>query len=294
MGGDLRLAARRAAALGVAVLVGPGCFYIEVINVPPVAVIERVDPAAPVNPRGTLALSARTSRDANGDTLSYAWRARQGGATAAPGDAALFVVQLDGHDPVTVDLVVEDEHGATSSTSLTVPVGNSGPVLREANVLGERGEDRRFIFSLPVEILAVADDPDDDPIVGYSFALEATPEGSRCDDGCLVAEGAANSRRLFPDTHGEWKVRITARDELDSGAPFIVTIVVAPDAAPYIVVRRCSRPGPSTRGSSCSARGAHAPSPSPAWWTTSTRIRAARTFTFAGGCASPACRPSSR
>jgi hypothetical protein len=229
----------RRLALAVVSALTQGCFYTQVINAPPVAAIARLDPGTPVTPGPDrpLRVTASGSRDPDGDALTYVWRARVGAGDAhiVGGDTPQLSLPVLTHDEITVSVEVIDVHGATSSATITVPVGNRDPVFAPPVLTGSRNEESRFIFSLPVTITAAASDPDGDAISGYGFAVEPPPGAAAGPHGVAVPP---DGWRLEPDVAGDWQVTITASDAYGGSATQLVTVSVAADAAPYIASTR--------------------------------------------------------
>ena len=166
----------RILALAVAAVLTPGCFYTEVINVPPQAGIERVD-TLPVVARGSVIMvSARRSSDPDGDALSYTWRSSScSGCGSLLGSGMGFShMVVNPHADVRFELTVTDEHGAIATATLTVQVANQAPAVTIVPQ-GTQNDDGSYTVGRTVRFQATAVDPDGDAIAQYAFVLHPPP-----------------------------------------------------------------------------------------------------------------------
>jgi len=83
---------------------------------------DRTSGAAPLN----VAFSSAGSADPEGGALTYAWNFGDGGTSTAANPSHTFTA----NGQYTVTLTVKDTAGLPGSTSVTITVGNSAPVVR--------------------------------------------------------------------------------------------------------------------------------------------------------------------
>lgn len=201
-----------------------GCFYTEVINLPPRARIERVNPQGQVLIRGMVDLTARTSADENGDALTYDW-------TCAPCSSLgnglrEFRVVVANHDPIRVNLQVTDEHGAFSTATTELQVQNRAPAVK-IQAQTPQGAPK---VTQDITFLADGNDPDGDRL-SYQFNVYP-PEGSPATFQFM--RESATSYTLVPDAPGTWEVQVTVDDGFGGRTTGSRMVTVAPDSPPCI------------------------------------------------------------
>jgi hypothetical protein len=221
-GGGVRLA-----PLAVLAAVS-GCFYTEVINLPPQAQIERVSPELPVKIRGEVALTARGSVDDNGDALAYDWKAQTCAACVAYASDSTqqFRVPVRDHDSIRVTLVVTDAHGASSVTTAELHVQNALPTV-QIQAQAQGGEPK---VTREIAFVAQGADEDGDALT-YEFAV-FPPAGSPA--GYVFRRESATSSTLIPDRPGTWEVQVTVDDGHGGRTTGSRMVTVAADEPPCI------------------------------------------------------------
>jgi hypothetical protein len=220
------------AVLCLAALALPGCLYLDVINVAPVARIERLDSGPLYIGNEPARLTARMSDDEDGDALVYDWQARAcAGCVAFASDTGReFDVPIYSHATVRVRLVVFDRHGAQGEATIELPVTNRDPTL-QVQVSPIPGPDGTHTVTRPIDFAASGADPDGDSI-DYRFVLYPPPGSDP--NRVTFSELTPTNYRLEPDVPGRWEVEVTAEDRHGGAATVRETVMVAPDAPPCI------------------------------------------------------------
>ena len=201
--------------------------------------------------RGAELMVRAVVDDPDRDEYELSWRAQA--CDGAPGGPGVVCAALaTGTDPlftftvpsrvgerptleVFVDLGVVDVHGAAARPGqrLELPVGNRPP---EAEVqLDGREIEGQFPPRVPITVNALGADPDGDHV---TLSWQLFPAStSRPED--VVFETAAvqpmtgEAYTLVPDVEGEWIVRVTANDGIETRATD-TPILVRPDHAPCL------------------------------------------------------------
>ena len=242
-------------------LVFTGCFFTQPINDQPEAEIQKVG-TGPHFRGDVIVFSARKSRDAEGDALLVAWRARTcfsgGNGCDAPAFQELtgvspstnFEVQVPlfrviGGEPsdlpttlLSVELTVVDRRGARKEAQVFVDILNHEPKI----VLQPQGlpapSDRFFPIGIPVDVVAVVCDPDSDPLT-VDWQLRP-PGGSQVSEGQIIPAPDQDGchvevYKIVPDLAGVWRVDASADDRVVQ-APIMASesISVQPDGPPCI------------------------------------------------------------
>jgi hypothetical protein len=226
----------------VTMLAASGCFYFDVVNAPPVAVIEA--PSEPIHVNQTVALSARRSTDDELEGLSFDWDAAScAGGTCVElgkGEQVTFLVAIPSHDTVRVTLQVVDKHGARGVAMQDLTVTDRAPdlVVKPITAPGGTGT---YPVSKPISVGAQANDPDGDSVT-YTVALRSPPAS---DPNKVVfgrdAPGVA-SWTLVPDVNGHWEVEVTADDGYGGRTVRTQALEVATDQPPCIATTSPAAP----------------------------------------------------
>jgi hypothetical protein len=207
-----------------------GCFYLDEINVAPVARIERVG-NDPVIIGSHIRFTARTSADDDGDRMTFGWDAKL--CATCPSFASdtemTFEVPVVGHETVRIGLTVFDEHGAAADATLEVPVENLTADL-QLQVSPEPNPDGTYTVTKPIVFAVAGDDPDGDPIT-YTFKLLPPPLSNP--DAVKFERLDDTTYRLFPDVEGQWMVEVEGNDGYDV-VKVREGVTVAPDAPPCL------------------------------------------------------------
>ncbi len=140
---------------------------------------------------GTLATGTAFTIDPGQDTVSVHWSFPDG--TEADGITASTTFPDDGS--YSVDLVLSDEDGGVTETTIEVIVTNADPTVTELQLGGALDE------GSPVELTAVGSDPGASDVLTYTWDFG---DGSLDDSGALVVHTFADD--------GPWPVTITADD----------------------------------------------------------------------------------
>ncbi|HUQ01174.1 MAG TPA: hypothetical protein VM261_01705 [Kofleriaceae bacterium] len=250
-----RLGSVLALALGSAS--ASGCFYGDVINERPSAAIERLGAGIPFR-GGTLQFRAVVD-DPDRDPTQPTWRfeaCNAGNICAADetGSDPLFTVtvppMVEGRPTtrVVVTLDVEDIYGATARPAqrLELDVDNNAPTA----AVQKRGREiaGKFPPDVPIVISARGMDVDGDSttLVWELLPARNSVEADRVWQTLPDPISGGEERRLVPDVDGDWKVKITVADDIDTTI-YEETIIVVPDQPPCL---GALDPAPPPAGSS--------------------------------------------
>jgi hypothetical protein len=233
------------AALGAA-----GCFFVQPINSPPQARIEK-DTQGPHYRGDTLSFSARKSGDPDGEVLRAGWRAftcsPDGNACDAPSfasraDAPLsesfgFTIpafrqgSAQATSLILITVTVADSQGAEHQDQLYVDVLNQAPTL-DLQVQGFRSPSGSgYPVGTSMQVLADGHDPDGDAVTldwrlyPAQGSVPANVRWQRIDD---------TTYELEPDIAGLWTVEVTASDGFGGTVTLSEPILVQADALPCI------------------------------------------------------------
>jgi hypothetical protein len=240
------LAAR---SLTCGLLATAGCFYIDAINERPSAEIRRIGDGEVF--RGAELMVRAVVYDHDGDNVELSWRAQAcdgpaGGAGTVcaavetsidPLFAFTVPAQVGGRPTldVYVDLDVVDAHGAVAQPSqrLELPVGNRPPLAIVQ--LAGREIEGQFPPGVPITVNAIGDDPDRDEV---TLTWQLFPASTSRPEDVVFEPAAAQpaigeAYTLIPDVEGEWIVRVTADDGIET-RDTDTSILVRPDHAPCL------------------------------------------------------------
>jgi hypothetical protein len=238
------------------ILLASGCFYVDPINQRPSASIVQDSSGPAMRGMGTVDLHAVLD-DPENDPVYVQWRVYSCTDATAPAgcdqvpftpppERAIQVpvpsYRADNVTPVQalrVILEATDSHGAVArpNQELVIPVGNAPPTL-----MVRSSSSYEFALGTPVELDALANDPDDrpellhvdwqviPPIGGAAFTFEdfaVMPP----DDHHLAA-----SKLLTSTTTGTWNVIVTVTDPLGASAQTMppLTFDIARDRPPCL------------------------------------------------------------
>lgn len=228
-----------------------GCFYLDPVNERPAAQI--VPPAGPLH-RGDRVTVMAQFDDPEGQPGTYSWRVfacsglvdgratdcsdkiyEQDQPVAEFGVPVAMTSQLP-VQAVRVELNARDDRGAVAPAfPLVLPVADAVPTL----VL--RRTARSYAVGAPIEMFASYGDADDGPLhvrVEWTvftpasqpaYVREDIPVASDPTDPAHITVG----QRLVPGGTGEWDVKVTASDGLETTEKHLVFTVI-PDQPPCI------------------------------------------------------------
>lgn len=224
-----------------------GCFYTDAINRAPRASVQ-VSTPGPHYRNAQVVFSAIKSDDPDGDTVTASWRTRTCNAARTSCDGVyherggrslsepyVVTVRPDRDDDtptgsIHVSVVVEDERGAWHSAEMFVDVTNRSPqpVLQLQGFAAPSGG---YPIGTTVRVVAQVDDPDGDAST-YTW-LYQPPSGSQ--PGNVGWERVSDSiYDLRADVTGEWRVEVTATDELGAETTAHTSVFFQPDGPPCI------------------------------------------------------------
>lgn len=205
-----------------------GCFYIDVINVAPVARIKRVGTEPVYIKSKPMVLSAADSEDADGDPLVYTWTCASCPGFDQPSETEFSTI-VSTHVAVTVELQVTDQHGAVSFASILVPVTDRAPD-GTLQVQTPPNADGNYTATRPIVFAAAATDPDNDNLT-YAFELHPPPQ-SDPNKVTTVANGQLFT--VTPDVQGTWEVEVKVNDGYGLSDVVRLSVTVAGDAPPCL------------------------------------------------------------
>lgn len=183
----------------------PDQVVVSTLNSRPVA---DAGPAQAVDTGATVNLDGSASRDADGDTLTYAWSftVRPAGSTAAIAPAAAarpsFVADLPGS--YIAQLVVSD--GTLSSTPATTTVTVTTP--NRAPVAAATASPLTVNVGSAVGLSAAGSSDPDGNLITYAWSVASRPVGS---NAAIVAPTAADTS-FTPDVAGQYTLLLTVSD----------------------------------------------------------------------------------
>lgn len=236
--------------LGLAALLpgAAGCFYMDGINREPRANVQ-VSTPGPHYRNSQVTFSASKSDDPDEDSLYVSWRARTCNAARTDCDEIFlertdrlvtepFVVDVPserGEDgtptgAIQVSATVTDIRGASHSAHVFVDVANRNPqpVLQ---VQGYAAPSGGYPIGTTVRVVADAQDPDGDATT-YTWLYQPA-SGSRPED--VGWERVSDTiYDLRADVTGEWRVEVTATDELGATTTTHANVFFQPDGPPCI------------------------------------------------------------
>jgi len=233
----------------VGCLASAGCFYVDAINERPSAEIARVGDGEVF--RGAELVVRALIDDPDRDRIDLTWRAQACNGTAGA-TGTLCAAVATGIDPqfsfvvpatvegrptlnVSIDLDVVDAHGATARPGqhLELPVGNRPPSA--VVQLDGRDLDGQFPPRVPLTINALGADPDGDAVTltWQLFPATTSVPAAVVFEPADVQPATGEAYTLIPDVDGEWIVRVTADDGIETHATD-TSILVRADHAPCL------------------------------------------------------------
>jgi hypothetical protein len=214
---------------GVLVLVAvSACFYTDGVNVPPVARIDR--PLGPYHIDDTVELTASASTDDEPAPLRFDWSAVCASCPEEKGANAKFVVPILGHDTLRVTVVVFDDHGASGSASVDLPVTDRDPDLALQADPGPRG-DGTYPVAREIAVSAKGTDPDQDKL---TYVADVRPPRASDPNHASFTMRDVTTWTLVPDVPGHWEVVVTASDGFGGKTSMTQALEVGADAPPCI------------------------------------------------------------
>ncbi len=176
-----------------------------------------------------VVLDGGSSYDPNGDSLSYSWhfvtKPSNSAVTLQDTTSSLIKFTPDVEGIYTLELIVSDPYGATSSdrTTITAVYGNASPVA-------DAGRDVTIKLGESVTLDGSGSyDPNGDPIV-FSWHIVNKPQ-----DSSLSVDSSTNSATLLvtPDVVGSYVFELVVTDQEGLSSSDRVTLtVVYGNAAP--------------------------------------------------------------
>ena len=167
---------------------------------------------------GTVRLDGTGSSDPEGSTLTYAWTfvSRPNGSTAALDQANTskpsFTADVVGR--YVVALVVRDGALDSAADEVQIEATNSDPVV-------DAGADRAGNIGTPVELVAVAGDPDDDSLT-VSWQISSQPDGA----AAQLSRTDALATSLTADLPGAYTVTVEVSDAFGGVAVDSVVVTI--------------------------------------------------------------------
>jgi hypothetical protein len=225
-----------------------GCFYMDGINREPRASVQ-VSTPGPHYRNETVTFSASKSDDPDGDTLYVSWRARLCNAARTDCDTTIFAergdrpaeqpfvvtVRPDRDDgtptgSIVVSATVRDTRHATHSVDMFVDVTNRSPapVLQ---VQGYAAPSGGYPIGTTVRVVAQAQDPDGDQT---TFKWLYQPASGSLAENVGWDRVSDTIYDLRADVTGEWRVEVTATDELGAESTSHASVFFQPDGPPCI------------------------------------------------------------
>jgi hypothetical protein len=233
-----------AAALALGASATSGCFYDEVINERPSAEIERVDSGVPV--RGGSLVFRAVVDDPDQDPTQPSWRfeACNANSVCAADETGFDTTFLVSIPPmveglpttrIVVTLNVQDVYGAEARPvqRVELDVVNNAPTI----IVQRRGRelDGAFPPDVPIIVSARGSDADGDDVslTWELFPARDSVPADRRFDVLPDPPTGGEERSLLPDVDGEWVVRVSASDEIDTTVVDL-PILVVPDQPPCL------------------------------------------------------------
>lgn len=224
-----------------------GCFYMDSINREPRASVQ-VSTPGPHYRNAQVVFSAIKSDDPDGDTLKASWRTRTCDAKRKGCDARVFhertgslndpyilIVPLERPDgtptgSLHVSVTVEDSRGASHAAEMFVDVTNRSPepVLQ---VQGFAAASGGYPIGTTVRVVAQAEDPDGDDT---TFMWRYYPASGSQPENVGWEQVSSTIYDLRADVTGEWRVEVTATDELGAVTTTHTSVFIQPDSPPCI------------------------------------------------------------
>jgi hypothetical protein len=227
-----------------------GCFFVQPINSPPQARIDK-DTPGPHYRGDRLQFSAHRSGDPDGELLRADWRAftcsPDGNACDAPSFAntpdALLGQKFEFDIPafrqssgqatslILITVTVTDTRGAQHQDQLYVDVLNRAPSL-DLQVQGFRSPSGSgYPVGTSVQILAASQDPDGDDV---TLDWRLYPAQGSVPANVRWERVSDTTYELEPDIAGLWTVEVTASDGLGGTVTLTEPILIQADALPCI------------------------------------------------------------
>ncbi len=180
---------------------------------------------------GTVQLDGTGSSDPEGSPLTYAWTfvSRPNGSTAnldqANTSKPSFTADVVGR--YVVALVVRDGALDSAADEVQIEATNSDPVV-------DAGADRAGNIGTPVELVAVASDPDDDSLT-VSWQISSQPDGA----AAQLSSTDALATSLTADLPGPYTVTVEVSDAF-GGVAVDSVVVTIENRAPVLTAGNTS------------------------------------------------------
>ena len=121
-----------------------------------------------------------------------------------------------------ISLVVSDGLSSSAPDTVTITVEpNEAPIA-------DAGPDQTVAVGQTVALAGSATDPDDDPILIWTWTIDSAPAGSTA----MLDEPLSPSPSLVPDVAGDYVISLVASDGLLDSAPDTVTVTAFDNAPP--------------------------------------------------------------
>jgi hypothetical protein len=227
------------AVIPLLVLSASGCFYLDPINTRPLAKISDLTGKLPdpLHKEDLVQLSATGSTDAEGDDVTFLWRASTCPTPAtctlvATGNEPSFSFRIPTHDDVHVDLSVTDSHGASGIDTLDIAVVDRPPVVMLQPIVVTNA-DGTITLGREIHFVGAIADPDGDA-PNLTFVLLPPPQSIPAAVQFTVETD--HSRVLIPDVPGSWTVQLLADDGFGGTDMASQTVFVVDDRPPCLGV----------------------------------------------------------
>jgi hypothetical protein len=253
-------------AVVIGLVIG-GCFYIDPVQTRSAVKLSPYPGDVHVVRDGRLLVMAQLDRpdqfrwqawacaDKNGVERPTLFYDVSGTASSADLHVSAHVDQGDDTSPLTRSIVVEvsahDDRGAAAngpgSISRVVYLVDDAPPTLELHM-----DAHSLTVGAPIDLFARYGDPDDgteDISLSWEFAAPSATPPFMLGDTILTATDPTHvtaHRRLVPMVSGDWDVKVTAKDRLDTPTERHLSFTVLPDRPPCLAQSRPMVPPPGT------------------------------------------------